>query len=572
MSESWKVVFGLAGGLALFLFGMNSMSDALQKAAGERMKSILGFLTRNPVMGALAGMLVTAVLQSSSATTVMTIGFVSAGLMSLPQAISVIFGANIGTTMTAQLLAFKISDYIYPIIFIGFLINFLSNKEKMKNIGLVIFSFGLLFEGIEIMGNVMKPLASSPIFTDLMGRVSQVPVLGVLLGLTMTLVVQSSSATIAVLQSFASQAGPDGVSSVIGLTGAIPILLGDNIGTTITALLASIGQSKNAKRTALAHSVFNITGSMVFIWIIPLLVRFVEAISPKGPEVEVISRQIANAHTTFNVVCTLVWLPLLPLMVKIVTFLIKGKDPIENEAYQPHFLDDKVIGQPAAAMYLVSQELNHCAGFAAEMLKDAGAYLTGEGDREAARKRFSETCSAVKRLQGQISQYITKMLSSGTLTEIQSEQTAGLLTVSNNIERIADRCGEILEVTRKIQNEGRSISTEATGELRHLFDILNSLFSQAIEAVSTGNWEAARKVSRNKSKMRKAQKQFNKAHLARVKKNVCDPALLEDFSGILYNLDRIADNCVSIAEEALDHVAFVNMELSDMAVPAGEAE
>ena len=337
MSESLKVVFGLAGGLALFLFGMNSMSDALQKAAGERMKNILGFLTRNPVMGALAGMLVTAVLQSSSATTVMTIGFVSAGLMSLPQAISVIFGANIGTTMTAQLLAFKISDYIYPIIFIGFLINFLSNREKMKNIGLVIFSFGLLFEGIEIMGNVMKPLASSPIFTDLMGRVSQVPVLGVLLGLTMTLVVQSSSATIAVLQSFASQAGPDGVSSVIGLTGAIPILLGDNIGTTITALLASIGQSKNAKRTALAHSVFNITGSMVFIWIIPLLVRFVEAISPKGPEVEVISRQIANAHTTFNVVCTLVWLPLLPLMVKIVPFLIKGKDHIETEAYQRPF-------------------------------------------------------------------------------------------------------------------------------------------------------------------------------------------------------------------------------------------
>ena len=212
MSGTMEVAFGMAGGLALFLYGMNSMSDALQKAAGERMKSILSFLTKNPVMGALAGALVTAVLQSSSATTVMAIGFVSAGLMSLPQAISVIFGANVGTTMTAQLLAFQISDYIYPIIFIGFLMNFAGKSEKLKNVGLVIFSFGLLFEGIEIMGSVMKPLAGSPFFINLIGKVSQIPILGVLVGLFMTLVVQSSSATIAVLQNFASQAGPDGVS------------------------------------------------------------------------------------------------------------------------------------------------------------------------------------------------------------------------------------------------------------------------------------------------------------------------------------------------------------------------
>ena len=193
MNETVSMIFGLAGGLALFLYGMNSMSDALQKAAGERMKKILEFLTKNPVMGALAGALVTAVLQSSSATTVMVIGFVSAGLMSLPQAISVIFGANIGTTMTAQLIAFKISDYIYPIIFIGFIIHFLSKKEKVKNVGMVIFSFGLLFEGIEIMGSVMKPMANSPIFIDLMGKVSEIPILGVLLGLVMTLIVQSGT-------------------------------------------------------------------------------------------------------------------------------------------------------------------------------------------------------------------------------------------------------------------------------------------------------------------------------------------------------------------------------------------
>ncbi len=268
MNENVKIIFGLVGGLAMFLYGMNSMSDALQKAAGEKMKKVPSFLTKNPLMGALAGALVTAVLQSSSATTVMVIGFVSAGLMTLPQAISVIFGANIGTTMTAQLMAFKISNYIYPIIFVGFILYFVSKKEKVKNIGMVIFSFGLLFEGIEIMGGVMKPLAGSHVFTDLMGKVSEIPVLGIVLGAVMTVVVQSSSATIAVLQNFASQAVPGGTDSVIGLAGAIPILLGDNIGTTITALLASIGQSKNARRTAVAHSVFNISGSILFAFLI----------------------------------------------------------------------------------------------------------------------------------------------------------------------------------------------------------------------------------------------------------------------------------------------------------------
>ena len=253
MSETFRIITGLLGGLAIFIYGMNMMSDCLQKAAGEKMRSLLALLTGNPVLGVLAGALTTAVLQSSSATTVMTIGFVSAGLMTLPQAISIILGANIGTTMTAQIIAFKLSDYIYMIIAIGFVISFFVKKEQIRSIGQTIFAFGLLFLGIETMGSVMKPLASSPVFTQIIEKVADVPVLGVLAGTGMTLVIQSSSATIAILQNFAAQAAADGVSSVIGLVGAIPILLGDNIGTTITAMLASIGQSKDAKRTALAH-------------------------------------------------------------------------------------------------------------------------------------------------------------------------------------------------------------------------------------------------------------------------------------------------------------------------------
>lgn len=340
MKDTMQTIFELAGGLALFLYGMNMMSDGLQKAAGERMKNILAALTKNPVLGVLAGTLVTAVLQSSSATTVMVIGFVSAGLMSLPQAISVILGANIGTTMTAQLMAFKISDYVWLIVFVGFMISFLAKKEKAKNVGTTIMAFGLLFVGIETMGSVMKPLAQSPVFIEMIKKVSDVPVLGVCVGALMTLVVQSSSATIAVLQNFASQPAADGVTSVLGLAGAIPILLGDNIGTTITALLASIGQSKNAKRTAIAHSVFNITGSMVFVCIIPWFAKAVQFISPKGAEVEVISRQIANAHTMFNVVCTLIWLPMIGLLVKIVKAIIRD-DPKETAAQKELELDQE---------------------------------------------------------------------------------------------------------------------------------------------------------------------------------------------------------------------------------------
>ena len=559
MNENVKVVFGLIGGLALFLFGMNSMSDALQKAAGEKMKKILGFLTRNPVMGALAGALVTAVLQSSSATTVMVIGFVSAGLMSLPQAISVIFGANIGTTMTAQLMAFKISNYIYPIIFIGFMLNFVGKKEKVKNIGMVIFSFGLLFEGIEIMGEVMKPLAGSPVFVDLMGKVSSVPVLGVVLGAVMTLVVQSSSATIAVLQNFASQAGPDGVSSVIGLTGAIPILLGDNIGTTITALLASIGQSKNAKRTAIAHSIFNISGSCVFIFLIPWFAKFVQFISPKGNEVDVISRQIANAHTTFNIVCTLVWLPLIPLMVKIVTTIIRGDDKVQKTAFEPKYLDMKVVEQPAAAMVLVSKELDRLSELAESLLTGLKASLTADKTSETY-LHFKENLEIVQHLQESVSDYITRLFSSGNLTEQQSEYTAGLLFINNCIQRIAERCVDVDKICMEISDSVKVLTKEASAEMENCIDVTSQLLDKAMEAVRHGDSSAAESVFKNKKKMQKAEKKFNKAHLNRVKNNLCDASMTGYFSGIIYNIDRMADNCVGIAEEACDNVTFISLD------------
>ena len=570
MNEIMTTVFGLAGGLAMFLFGMNSMSDALQKAAGERMKQILSFLTKNPIMGALAGALVTAVLQSSSATTVMVIGFVSAGLMTLPQGISVIFGANIGTTMTAQLMAFKISDYIYPIIFIGFLVYFIAKSEKAKNIGMVIFSFGLLFEGIEIMGSVMKPLAGSAVFTDLMGRVSEIPALGVLLGAAMTLVVQSSSATIAVLQNFASQPAADGVTSVIGLAGAIPILLGDNIGTTITALLASIGQSKAAKRTAISHSIFNITGSIVFACLIRPFAAFITYISPSGNEVDVIARQIANAHTCFNIVCTLIWLPLLPVMVKLVTTIIPGKDKLPQTDCKPKFLDEKLLEQPVAAMYLLSQEIGHCADMASDMLNTAKAALRGKAEDF---HNYEVKSNQVRNLRNDINDYTAKLLSSGVLTESQSEQTAGLLYVSNNIDRMTEYSQRVTQTVQQVYQSGRKLSASAEQELKECYDTAHDLFDRAVDSVRYGDADMAQQVLTDKKKLRKAQKRFNKAHMARVKAGKCEANLTADFSAILYGLERMVDNSVNIAEETLDSIHFVELEpaqmeaLSDRGIP-----
>lgn len=569
MNETVKIFFGLIGGLALFLYGMNSMSDALQKTAGERMKKILSFLTKNPIMGALAGALVTAVLQSSSATTVMAIGFVSAGLMSLPQAISVIFGANIGTTMTAQLLAFKLSDYIYPIIFLGFLLNFVGKSEKLKNIGMVIFSFGLLFEGIEIMGHVMKPLAGSSFFVDLMAQVSSTPILGVLLGAGMTLVVQSSSATIAVLQNFATQAGADGASSVIGLTGAIPILLGDNIGTTITAILASIGQTKNAQRTAIAHSIFNISGSVVCLCIIPWFAQFVQYISPTGREIDIISRQIANAHTTFNVVCTLFWLPFIPVMVKIVKAIIRGEDKNLKPAYETKFLDNKMLDKPVAAMYLISQEMERLVGFADKTLCQLKFILDSSRSVENYAK-FKENLQITDQLQVKITEYITKLLSSGNLTEQQSEQTASLLFVTNNIQRIAERCKDIDATCNSIVLQNSVLSPEANQEMNKCISITQSLLERSIKAIKTGENDIAGDIFKDKDKMRRSERKCNKAHLKRVKLGECSANMTPHFSDILYNLSRIADNCIGIAEEAADSVGFV--ELGKNAKKLGFAE
>ena len=552
MSNTVQILFGLFGGLAVFIYGMNMMSECLQKAAGEKMKAVLALLTKNPVLGVLAGALTTAVLQSSSATTVMAIGFVSAGLMTLPQAISIIFGANIGTTMTAQIIAFKISDYIFLIIFVGFLISFLSRSERIKNIGLTIFAFGLLFLGIDTMGSVMQPLANSPVFTELFDKVSDIPVLGVLTGTVMTLVVQSSSATIAVLQNFAIQPGADGVSSVIGLTGAIPILLGDNIGTTITAVLASIGQPRNAKRTAAAHCIFNVSGCLLFIWFIRPFAAFIQMISPKGPEVEVISRQIANAHTTFNIVMTLIWTPLLSVMVKLVMRLIPDKKEGEGDPAEPVYLDDRLMAQPAAALQLAAKEILHLAFLVGEQLHlTTGMVRRKEEGQPAA---GIEQREKLKGLGGKITEYLSGLFSAGVLTEEQAAQTAGVMYLLGDVERMGELCVDVTLVIEDRDRRKTKYSKEAMKDLEKSLKVIEDMYGAALQVLTTGDEESARKIRKKKEKVLDLDIEMRKGHMDRVSKGKCATEMTGPLNDILHAIDRMGNCCVNIADAALDKV------------------
>ena len=551
-SETVQMIITMLGGLALFIYGMNLMSDGLQKSAGERMKNILALLTRNPVLGVLAGALCTAVLQSSSATTVMVIGFVSAGLMSLRQAISIILGANIGTTITAQLIAFSIGDYAWAFVAVGFVMYFfLKKKEFLSYLGQTIFAFGVLFVGINIMGDAMKPLAGSPVFIDLMTQVHDIPVLGVLLGTLMTVVVQSSSATIAVLQNLASTAGPDGVTSIIGLTGALPILFGDNIGTTITAVLASIGGSLAAKRTAAAHVVFNITGTFIFIWFIPYYAKFIQFISPDGAEIDVISRQIANAHSCFNIFNTILFIPIIGILVKVVTKIVPGKE-LERMPSDPIFLDHNVLDRPFAAIHLATKEIIRLAEMTFTMIRDAQKAFVG-GDREAADK-VKQTEENVNVLQEHIVNYLAGMFTADTITEEQSAKVSGLLHIAADIEHIGDHCKNISEFADEKIKNSYDFSEEAYGEICGCFDLAKKMAAKSIEAMEECSHEIAGDVRIVEKEMNRTESELRLHHMKRISDGKCSPEFTVIYTDVVHNIEKIGDYCNNIAEAVEDNV------------------
>lgn len=552
-----EMIFGVTGGLVLFIYGMNLMGEGLKKAAGDRMRSILESVTRNPLMGIGIGALVTTILQSSSATMVMTIGFVNARLMTLTQAIGIIMGANIGTTITAQMIAFKIGGFAYPIATVGFILFFFGRRKHLKYLGQVIFGFGVLFIGLNTMSQVLEPLAENPLFLHWITKLGQNRFLGVLIGTIMTVVVQSSSATVGVLQSLASQAVMDGetVRALIPLTAAVPVLLGDNIGTTITAILASIGANRTAKRAALSHSLFNILGAVVCLIVFPLFVAFIYQISPHPQpsqgitEVNVIRRQIANAHTFFNVFNALLWLPFVGMLARFAAKLIPGEDKGLEKGVK--YLDEHVLSNAELALDLAGKEISRMGDIAWGMFQEAEKMFNGHNQLQAKMATVQEGEEILDELQESIIHYLSMIVSWNSLTDRQSDLLANSIHVTSDIERIGDHCTNIAEEALYRVEERVIFSPQAKEELSKVFCHTSEMFFNSLQALLKDDFSAAERVLELEAVMDELEESCRESHMERLNVGTCNPKSAVCFTELMKNLERIADHCNNIAEAVL---------------------
>lgn len=535
MNATMTMLFNFVGGLGMFLYGMGIMGDGLQKAAGDRMRRLLEVLTTTPVRGVIIGAVVTAIIQSSSATTVMLVGFVNAGLMTLRQAFGVIMGANIGTTITAQLIAFNITALALPMVGIGFLINLICKRKSQKYVGLVILGLGLLFMGLDAMSSAMKPLRDNEAFVHLMAAFGRYPVLGVLIGVVMTCIIQSSSATIAILMAVASQ-------GLITFDAALPILFGDNIGTCITAALASIGTSRAAKRTALAHGFFNIFGAIIFILFLPQFKAFVLAISGNAD----IHRLIANAHTSFNILNTVIWVFLVDVMVKIVMTILPGE---KDEISGPRFLDRHLFNTPAVALGQVTKELVQMGNLTIDMLDRAKAAVI-QKDMKAAARVF-EIEKVVNHFQKEITEYLAD-LSQKSLSEEQSDRLINLMHVVNDIERVGDHLENVAELAEFREDSRIEFSELAYQELNAIFAQVRETYAETLRALETDDYTLARQVLRLENQTDQMERELRNNHIFRLNEGSCIPKAGIIYLDILSNLERVSDHAANIAQAVLD--------------------
>ena len=492
-SMAWGVMgMQLFGGLALFLFGMEQMAEALKAVAGERMKTILAKLTSNRFMGAITGAFVTAVIQSSSVTTVLVVGFISAGLMSLAQSVGIIMGANIGTTITAQIVAFKITKAALLMIGVGFSMLFISKNEKIKQYGTMLMGLGLVFFGMSVMSDAMKPLRSYQPFLDLMIQMEN-PVVGILIAAGFTGLIQSSSATTGIVIVMASQ-------GFITLPAGIALAFGANIGTCVTAMLASIGKPREAVRAATVHVIFNVAGVILWFAFIPYLADLVTLMSPVHPELTGVDRlgaetprQIANAHTVFNVVNTLIFIGFTTQLARLVEKLIPDR-ALEDEilAVNAKYLDEELLSTPSLALDRVRLEVLHMGEIVQEMLdKIMPAILSG--NREEL-KSVKDMDDHVDVLYSQIIQYMGQ-ISKRSLTDQQTSEFLGLMEAVGDLENIGDTIETNLVVLGNERiDAGVSISKPTRKVLTDFHLVIERALSSAVQAVSQSNTEVAQVV------------------------------------------------------------------------------
>lgn len=532
------IAINLIGGLGLFLFGMSYMGDGLQKTAGSKMKDILAALTKNKFMGVLVGALVTGVIQSSSATTVMVVGFVNAGLMNLNQAVGIIMGANIGTTVTAFLVSLNITKVATLMVGIGVFMLLASKKKKVKSIAEVIIGFSILFIGMKMMGNAMEPLEENSQFTGLITKFNN-PILGIMVGIIMTAILQSSSATTGLLIAVAT-------TGVMTFEQAYPVIFGQNIGTCITAMLSSIGASKTAKRAAVIHLLFNLSGTLLFMLLLknPVEWLILDVVPSYVP------RQIAAGHILFNVLNVILIFPFSGLLVK-ASELIVRKDDSESE-HVTRYIDERLLITPSIALTQTAKEVLHLGNLAyEEFLTAVNAFF--ENNEELAYKVF-ELEKKVNELCRATLEYLVK-LDKVSMTNYEKDKVVVLINALNDIERVGDHADNIGElVLYKLENNV-NFSDEASDEVREMFDTAMFVYKSTLDAIQTIDKEDCNKVIVNDKKIDVMYKNLRKNHIERLNTYVCEPNAGVIFLDIIGNLERIGDHSSNIAESILEAIA-----------------
>ena len=544
-----EMLFRFVGGLGMFLYGMHIMADGLQKSAGGKMKQLLGVLTSHRILGVLVGALVTAVIQSSSATTVMVVGFVNAGIINLTQAVGVIMGANIGTTITAWVVSMsEWGEMLKPEFFAPLLIGFgafillFSKKEKKRQIGEILVGFGVLFIGLSFMSGAITPYRDAPIFATAFRVLGKNPVLGILTGAVVTAIIQSSSASVGILQTLA-------LNGVVTWNSAVYITLGQNIGTCVTALLSSAGANRTAKRAAVIHLLFNVLGALIF----GVLMFVVFTMNPAFAGGKVTSVGISIFHTVFNITNTLVLFPFGKLLVELSGKIIREKSPELSAAEisqdmdvfeRPH-LDRRILGSTSFAIQSVAEQVLRMGELAREhmdLAMDSVFEVSEEKIQQAA--RMERTMDMFEK---DLTEYLV-YLSHESLTEPEIQQVSHLLFTVSDLERIGDHCDNIAELAESLVKEERQLSADAVEDLKDILDVVVKAVDTAIESRRKESIIDARRVYMLEDDVDSMEEELRHSHMERLSKGLCSADTGIVFLDILSNLERISDHAVNIAE------------------------
>ncbi len=562
-----RMIFGTLGGLGLFLYGMMQMSGGLKKAAGKRLKNVLESMTRNRIFGCGIGAGTTALIQSSSATTVMVVGFVNAGLLTLRQAISVIIGSNVGTTATAWLVSvsglktFEVTDYALPAVAIGFGLHVLGRRQTAKNVGQILIGFGILFLGIWFMKNAFSPLKDNSQMHTALVWFGRNPFFAVLAGMGITMLLQSSSASVALIQILAMQ-GAFGNNYNQVLTVVIPFILGDNIGTTITAQLASLQANRNARRAAWAHTLFNLIGAFICFWFINQTSDLVKMITPWELRDTTIGSSIAVTHTTIKVFEAAFFLPLVGMLETLVVKLVPERPG--DLFSRPTTLERHLLQTPELALDQVRREIVRMARTSKRAVNQAVEGLVEDNWRKLETARMTE--DVTDHLQYEITSYVAA-LSAKELSDEMSMELPVLLHTVNDLERIGDHAVNIVEIAERKIEQKLSFSESAHDEIAQLKKEAAEMCDYIIAALEKHDVEAAKSALTNENNLNRMQLEFRRSHVQRMTEGLCSPEAGLIFCDLVDNVEKIGDHLTNIAQAVIGGLRWDGVEPRIAPVP-----